>query len=103
MRIFGKLILAGVVVLVLLQAVRPAIPVTPDTVEVQAPPHVLHILQKDCYSCHSNQRRLTWFDQIVPDYWLVRHDILTAREHLNFSTLGDKPAAAQKGDALRGG
>ena len=29
-------------------------------------------------------------------YWLVRHDILTAREHLNFSTLGSKPAAAQK-------
>jgi hypothetical protein len=63
---------------------------------VQAPPEVLHILQKDCYSCHSNQRQLSWFDQIVPGYWLVRHDILTAREHLNFSTLGAKPAAAQK-------
>ncbi len=32
----------------------------------------------------------------MPGYWLVRHDILTAREHLNFSTLGAKPAAAQK-------
>jgi hypothetical protein len=37
-----------------------------------------------------------WFDEIVPAYWLVRHDILTAREHLNFSTLGAKPAAAQR-------
>jgi len=54
------------------------------------------VLAKDCYSCHSDQRRLSWFDQIVPGYWLVRHDILTAREHLNFSTLGAKPAAAQK-------
>jgi len=31
-----------------------------------------------------------------PGYWLVRCDILTAREHLNFSTLGAKPAAIQK-------
>jgi hypothetical protein len=33
---------------------------------------------------------------LVPGYWLVRHDILTAREHLNFSTLGSKPAAVQR-------
>jgi hypothetical protein len=32
----------------------------------------------------------------VPGYWLVRYDILTAREHLNFPTLGTKPAAVQK-------
>jgi hypothetical protein len=32
----------------------------------------------------------------VPGYWLVRHDILTAREHLDFSTLGARPPAAQK-------
>jgi len=54
------------------------------------------VLEKDCYSCHSDQRRLSWFDHIVPGYLLVRHDILTAREHLNFSTLGAKPAAAQQ-------
>ena len=64
--------------------------------ELQAPPEVRHVLEKDCYSCHSDQRRLAWFDQIVPAYWLVRHDILTAREHLNFSTLGSKPPAVQK-------
>jgi hypothetical protein len=63
---------------------------------LQVPPDIKNVLEKDCYSCHSDQRRLAWFDQIVPAYWLVRHDILTAREHLNFSTLGSKPAAAQK-------
>jgi hypothetical protein len=79
-----------------LQVFRPGIPAKPATAELQAPPEVRHILEKNCYSCHSDQRRLSWFDQIVPGYWLVRHDILTAREHLNFSTLGSKPAAAQK-------
>ena len=92
----GKVIVAGVVVFALLQLVRPSIPVKPATAELQAPPEVRHILDKDCYSCHSDQRRLSWFDQIAPGYWLVRHDILTAREHLDFSTLGSKPAALQK-------
>ena len=60
------------------------------------PPHIHEILEKDCYSCHSDRRRLAWFDEIQPGYWLVRKDILTAREHLDFSTLGSKPSTAQK-------
>jgi hypothetical protein len=96
MKILGKLIVAGVLVFALLQLVRPSIPAKPTTAEVQGPPEVKQVLEKNCYSCHSDQRRLSWFDQIVPGYWLVRHDILTAREHLNFSTLGSKPVAAQK-------
>lgn len=96
MRNLGKLLVAGVVVFVVLQAVRPGIPVKLAMADLQAPPEVRQILDKDCYGCHSDQRRLSWFDQVVPSYWLVRHDNLTAREHLNFSTLGSKPAAVQK-------
>jgi len=93
---FLKLAMTGVIALAVLQLTRPSIPSGPMTAEIQAPPQVRQILEKDCYSCHSNQRRLAWFDQIVPGYWLVRHDILTAREHLNFSSLGQKPVAAQR-------
>src|SRR3984885_646569 len=96
MRTLSKLAITGAVVFVALQGFRPAIPVRPASVEVQAPPAVRQILDRSCYSCHSDQRRLAWFDQIVPGYWLVRHDILAARERLNFSTLGSKPAAMQK-------
>ena len=32
----------------------------------------------------------------MPGYWLVRHDILEGRDHLNFSTLGSEPPAAQR-------
>jgi mono/diheme cytochrome c family protein len=93
---FGKLTVAGIAVFALLQCVRPGIPAGPATAEIQAPANVKQILDKGCYSCHSSQLRLAWFDQVVPVYWLVRHDILTARQHLNFSTLGSKPAAVQK-------
>jgi mono/diheme cytochrome c family protein len=96
MKTLGKLFAAGFVIFALLQAVRPTIPTKPATAELQAPPEVRQVLEKNCYSCHSDQRRLSWFDEIVPGYWLVRHDIFTAREHLNFSTLRAKPAAVQK-------
>ena len=96
MRIVGRLIVVGLVLFAVLQLFRPGIPAKPATAEIQAPQEVKQVLVKNCYSCHSDERRLSWFDQIVPGYWLVRHDILTAREHLNFSTLGAKPAAAQK-------
>lgn len=96
MTTFGKLIITGAVVFGALQLVRPEIPAKPATAEIQATPQIRRILETHCYSCHSDQRRLSWFDQIVPGYWLVRHDILTARAHVNFSTLDSKPAAAQK-------
>jgi hypothetical protein len=96
MKTLVKLFIAGTVVLAALQFVRPSIPAKPATAELQAPPAIKNILEKDCYSCHSDQRRLAWFDEIVPGYWLVRHDILTAREHLNFSTIGSRPEAGQK-------
>ena len=96
MKVFGKLIMAGAAGFVLLQFVRPSIPFRPATAEIQAPAQVKQVLEKDCYSCHSDERRLAWFDQIVPGYWVVRYDVLTARGHLNFSTLGSKPASVQK-------
>lgn len=80
-----------------LQLIRLPIRFSPSTAtEVQVPPPVRQILKKDCYSCHSDERGLAWFDEVVPAWWVVRHDVLTARHHLNFSTLGARPAPAQR-------
>jgi hypothetical protein len=95
MRILGYLMLGGVSVFALLQMIRPQIPATPIGVESSQPAEIRAIFDQDCYSCHSSQRRLVWFDEIVPAYWLVRYDIIAARERLNFSTLGSSPRAAQ--------
>jgi mono/diheme cytochrome c family protein len=97
MKIFTRALGVVFVAFLFFQFVRPQIPAGPATAEIQAPPEIKHILEKDCYSCHSNERRLAWFDEVEPAYWLVRKDVLTARAHLNFSTIGAKPAAAQKG------
>lgn len=89
-------LLAGFAVFILLQFVRPRIPERTASNELQAPAEVKQVFERHCYSCHSDRRQLVWFDQIVPAYWLVRHDVLQAREHLNFSRIGAKPAAAQR-------
>jgi hypothetical protein len=96
MNVPSKIAVAVIAAFTVLQLVRPDIPAKPATAELQVPPQVHRILERDCYSCHSDQRRLAWFDEIVPAYWLVRNDVLTAREHLNFSTLAEKPAAVQR-------
>jgi hypothetical protein len=79
-----------------IQFVRPQLTNPPVTAELQAPPEVKQILQHSCYSCHSNETRLPWFDQVVPAYWLVASDVKKARSHLNFSEIGKLPAAQQK-------
>jgi len=96
MRAIWKLGIAGGALFVLAQLIRPTIPAKPATAEIQAPPTVKKILNKSCYSCHSDERRLAWFDQIEPAYLIARHDILIARSRLNFSTLGSTSTAEQR-------
>jgi transcriptional regulator with XRE-family HTH domain len=79
-----------------IQIYHPAISKVDSGAEIIAPENAEAVLRKDCYSCHSNQARLEWFDQVQPAYFLVRKDVLDARQRLNFSTLGSKPVAAQK-------
>jgi len=105
-RVLLRILGAGVVAFAVIQFVRPGIPQPAVAVaataaaaaaEIDAPPEVRAVLRKDCYNCHSDEHRLAWFDELQPAYWLVRKDILDARARLNFSTIGAKPEAAQKG------
>jgi hypothetical protein len=80
----------------LLQLVRPKLPNAPVTAELQAPEDVKQILKNACYNCHSNQTTLSWFDYPVPAYWLVVQDVREGRRRLNFSEMGNLPAAQQQ-------
>src|ERR1700733_2797633 len=97
---FRPLVMLAVILCVVfigLQFMRPELTNPPVTAELQAPPEVKQILQHSCYSCHSNETKLPWFDQVVPAYWLVTSDVKEARQHLNFSEIGKLPPAQQKG------
>lgn len=79
-----------------LQLVRPRIENPPVTADLAAPLEVKQILRNSCYNCHSNETQLPWFDRLAPASWLVANDIKEARRHLNFSEIGNLPAAQQK-------
>ena len=95
---------AGVLLLFALaiQFVRKPIPNPPVTADLQAPPEVKQVLKKSCYGCHSNETKLVWFDYPVPAYWVVRDHVLEARKHINFSEIGQLPAAQQKAALYEG-
>jgi hypothetical protein len=101
MRVLSLAVITVIVAGVGMQTVRPSL--TPGKgrqpeAQIVAPPKVLEILQRRCYTCHSNEPRLAWFDQVAPVYWLVTHDVRDARAHLNFSELGTKPAGVQRAE-----
>jgi Haem-binding domain/Cytochrome P460 len=84
------------VLFVILQFFRPALTNPPVIADLAAPPEVQQILRNSCYNCHSNETLLPWFDRIVPAYWIAARDVRLGRLHLNFSEIGNLPAAQQK-------
>ena len=95
-RFFGVVAAVAVLLFLAAQLYRPKIDHPPVTAEIQAPPEVKAILQNSCYNCHSNETRLSWFDQPAPAYWMVARDVRMARAKLNFSEIGALPAAKQR-------
>ena len=44
------------------------------------------IARQSCYSCHSNETDWPLYSYVAPMSWLVRYDVDSARDELNFST-----------------
>ncbi|HEY0725689.1 MAG TPA: heme-binding domain-containing protein, partial [Pyrinomonadaceae bacterium] len=78
------------------QFVRPALVNPPVIADLNVPVEVKQVFSTSCYNCHSNETRLSWFDRIVPAYWLVVKDVKNAREHLNFSEMQHVQGSAQQ-------
>ena len=80
-RIFTVLL----ILFVLAQFYRPELPRPHVTGDFDGPAEVKDIFKNSCYSCHSNETELSWFDQINPAYLLARSHVLEGRTFLNFS------------------
>ena len=80
----------------LAQFIRPDLSAPSVTQDVQVPDSVKVVLQKGCYSCHSNQPDLKWFDKITPANFIVAGHIRDARQALNFSHWDSLTAGAQR-------
>lgn len=90
MRIFRRILMIILIVLVLALIVIQFIPVDrsnpPVTMNVTAPEGVQQVLRNSCYACHSNETVWPWYSKIAPVSWYVADDVHEGRRHLNFST-----------------
>jgi hypothetical protein len=86
-----RYVLLGLLLVLVVGQIAPYPPAENPPVgeEVSAPPEVRRILQTSCYDCHSNETVWPWYSFVVPAKWLVRHDVVEGRGHLNFSTWGE--------------
>ena len=89
--------LVGVVVFVAIQFVpygwsKPNPPVVDDA---PWPSAAAESLARDaCYACHSNETDWPIYSYVAPMSWLVRSDVETGRDELNFSTWDDDDSEA---------
>ena len=51
-------------------------------------PQTRELADRACFDCHSNETTWPWYASVAPVSWLVQHDVIEGRDHLNFSTWG---------------
>jgi len=85
-----KILIALLVLLVLIQFVRPAKNISrgpnPNaiTTKYSVPENVRQIVTHSCYDCHSNNTKYPWYTNIQPiGLWLQSH-VNDGKRHLNF-------------------
>ena len=93
-KLLGRLILAGIAVLIVAQFFRPerTNPASDPNVSIRrhpgVPPAVLATLERSCFNCHSNETHWPWYSNITPVNYLVVSDVNDARKRMNFSEWG---------------
>ena len=83
-----------VVVLVVIQAIRPAKTNPPidqsKTIEnnTQMSPEVVAVLDRACADCHSSKTTWPWYSQIAPISWYLADHVKDGRKELSLSDWG---------------
>lgn len=94
MKIFFKILIGLVVVMVLIQFIPVDFTNKPvnkkdNFVDImQTPPKIRELLENSCYDCHSNETKYPDIAKIAPISWAIKNNVNKARKHLNFSEWG---------------
>jgi hypothetical protein len=98
-----KLLLALLIVLVLIQFIRPERNTSSETITSNdiskvhpIPQNVHEVLVKKCYDCHSNNTTYPWYINLQPIGWWLANHVSEGKEELNFSEF--KTYAQKKAD-----
>ena len=61
------------------------------------------LARSSCYACHSNETDWPVYSYVAPMSWLVRSDVESGRDELNFSEWGEDSDADDAADAVEDG
>lgn len=100
MKMVKKILIGLLVVLIVMQAFRPAKNSSADktkdiSVSYVVPEDVKAILAKACNDCHSNSTRYPWYSEIQPVAWWLSSHINDGKRHLNFNEFDSYRIARQ--------
>ncbi|MBU2527250.1 MAG: heme-binding domain-containing protein [Bacteroidetes bacterium] len=91
MKIFKKIALALLAVLIVMQFIRPDKNLQDGDViadfraETKPTQEVEAILERACFDCHTNNTKYPWYAEVAPvSYWLADH-VDEGKGHLNLS------------------
>ena len=96
----NKILFALVIVLVLIQFIRPERNLSDDqtyniSTKYVVTDEVKDILKVACNDCHSNKTAYPWYANIQPVAFWLNHHVEEGKEELNFSTFTKLPIAVQ--------
>ena len=86
-----KIFLVLLVVLILIQIIRPEKNISSATspndisAHFNVPAGVLNILKRSCYDCHSNNTVYPWYNNIQPVAWWLADHVKEGKKEINFS------------------
>ena len=106
-RVAGWIVLAGIMLLVVIQILPFARDHTNPSVRKEPQwdaPETRELAVRACFDCHSNQTVWPWYSNVGPVSWLVWSDVVRGRKELNFSEW-DRPQreARESGSTVRKG
>ncbi len=85
-----KILLAIVVLLVVIQFIKPKRNLSADhthhiSTKYVVPDNVNVLLQNACADCHSNETSYPWYANVQPSAWFLAKHVNEGKEHFNLS------------------
>ena len=67
-------------------------------------PRTRELAVRACFDCHSNQTVWPWYSNVAPLSWIVQHDVMEGRRHVNYSEWDrPQPDARDSAEEMRHG
>lgn len=87
--VIGGLVLFGLIQLIPVDRVNPAVTREPNW----SSPEARALVKEHCFQCHSNETEWPWYSYVAPASWLIKWDVVNGRRNFNYSEWDKNPGS----------